>query len=152
MAEVEAAVGSIAAAAGGSIGGSGPRSFVSREPDASLAFLTAALAEVHRDGASVVIVRTRQEFIRWLREPRSRVEWLQVEGLLGDQEVWAIAAQGTAAPALDVILADPAAEFSSLYRLVDVRVVREVRVTRPAAPGFMKALRLAAALQLRVRL
>jgi hypothetical protein len=51
-----------------------------------------------------------------------------------------------------VILADPAAEFARLYRLADVRIVREVRVTIPAAPGFMKALRLAAALQLRVRL
>jgi hypothetical protein len=63
-----------------------------------------------------------------------------------------MAAQGAATPALDVILTDPATEFSGLYRLVDVRIVREVRVTMPAIPGFMKALRLAAALQLRVRL
>lgn len=123
-----------------------------QEPDASLAFLTAAAAEGHRDGPCVVIVRTREEFVRWLRAPASGVEWLQVEGLLGDQEVWAMAAQGAATPALDVILGDPAAEFSALYRLVDVRIVREVRVTIPAIPGFLKALRLAAALQLRVRL
>lgn len=90
--------------------------------------------------------------MRWLREPAVGVEWLQVEGLLADQDVWATAAQGAATPALDVILTDPAAEFSGLYRLVDVRMVRGVRVTIPAAPGFMKALRLAAALQLPVRL
>ena len=125
---------------------------MSQEPDASLAFLTAALAEGHRGGSCVVFVRTREEFVRWLREPAPSVEWLQVEGLLGDQEVWATAAQGAATPALDVVLTDPVTEFSGLYRLVDVRIVREVRVTIPAAPGFLKALRLAAALQLPVRL
>ncbi|HSI15810.1 MAG TPA: hypothetical protein VK961_27430 [Chthoniobacter sp.] len=125
---------------------------MSQEPDASLEFLAAAQAEGHRDGACVVIVRTREEFAHWLRTPAPGVGWLQVEGLLGDQEVWAMAAQGAATPALDVILSDPAADFSGLYRLVDVRIVREVRVTMPAAPGFMKALRLAAALQLPVLL
>jgi hypothetical protein len=125
---------------------------VPQELDASLAFLTAAQAEGQRDGPYVVIVRTPEEFSRWLRAPLPGAEWLQVEGLIADQEVWAMAAQGAATPALDVILTDPATEFSSLYRLVDVRIVREVRVTIPAAPGFMKALRLAAALQLRVRL
>lgn len=41
------------------------------------------------------------------------------------------------------MLRDPAVEFSALYRLVDVRIVRAVRVTIPARPGFLKALRLA---------
>ena len=48
-----------------------------------LAFLPAALAEEYRDGPFVVIVRTREEFSRWLRDPTPGVEWLQVEGLLG---------------------------------------------------------------------
>jgi hypothetical protein len=125
---------------------------VSQEPGASLAFLTAAAAEGYRGGSYVVIVRTREEFARWLREPASGVEWLQVEGLLQDQAAWTIAAQGTSKLPLDVILTDPATEFSGLYRLVDTRVVRSVRVTMPAASGFMKALRLAASLQLPVRL
>lgn len=120
--------------------------------DASLAFLTATAAEGHRDGSCVVIVRTREEFVRWLRAPLPGVEWLQVEGLLGDAEGWAVAAQGTSELPLDVMVADPAKEFSALYRLVDVRIVRPVRVTIPAMPGFMKALRLAASLQLPVRL
>ena len=90
--------------------------------------------------------------MRWLRAPAPRVEWLQVEGLLANQEVWATAAQGTSALPLDVILTDPATEFSLLYRLVDARIVRGVRVTMTTAPGFMKALRLAASLQLPVRL
>lgn len=99
-----------------------------------------------------MIVRTREEFVRWLHEPAPGVEWLQVEGLLPDQEAWAMAAQGTSKLPLDVILTDPATEFSGLYRLVDARIVRNVRVTMPAAPGFLKALRLAASLQLPVRL
>ena len=125
---------------------------MSQEPDASLAFLTAEAAESRGAGSCVVIVRTQDEFVRWLREPARGVEWLQVEGLLGDQEVWAMAAQGASKLPLDVILADPAEEYSLLYRLVDVRIVRSVRVTMPAVPGFMKALRLAASLQLPVRL
>ncbi len=125
---------------------------MSQEPDAALAFLTAAGEEGHGDGATAAIVRTREEFVRWLRDPAPGVEWLQVEGLLGDQEVWAVAAQGRSTLPLDVILTDPATEFSSLYRLVDARIVRGIRVTMPARPGFMKALRLAASLQLPVRL
>jgi hypothetical protein len=125
---------------------------VSQEADASLAFLTAAAAEGYHGGSCVVVVRTREEFARWLREPAPGVEWLQVEGLIQDQGAWAMAAQGTSRLPLDVILTDPATEFSGLYRLVDARIVRSVRVTMPARPGFMKALRLAASLQLPVRL
>jgi hypothetical protein len=80
------------------------------------------------------------------------VDWLQVEGLLGDADAWALAAQGSVAIPLDVVMSQPAEEFSLLYRLVDVRMVRDVRVTIPVAPGFLKAIRLAASLQLSVRL
>src|SRR5678815_3064337 len=129
MAEVEAVAGSMAAVrAVGSIAGSALH-FMAQEPDAPLAFLTAAEEEGHRDASSVVIVRTREDFVRWLRDPARDVDWLQVEGLLGDQEVWAMAAQGMSTIPLDVILTNPAGEFSSLYRLVDVRIVRGVRVT-----------------------
>lgn len=125
---------------------------MSEEPNAPLWFVAASAPEQQRDGRFVVIVRTREEFVRWLNAPVPDVEWLQIERLLDVPEVWAIAAQGTIPIPLDVVLRDPAQEFSSLYRLADVRLVRDVRVTIPAAPGFMKALRLAASLQLRVRL
>jgi hypothetical protein len=72
--------------------------------------------------------------------------------MLGDADAWALAAQGAKPIPLDVIIEHPAEEFSLLYRLVDVRLVRAVRVTMPAAPGFLKAVRLAASLQLPVRL
>ena len=122
------------------------------EPVSSIAILTASLAEEFSDGSFIVIVQTSGEFSRWLRDPLPGAEGLQVEGLIGDPEVWALAAQGTVPIPLDVVLNDPASDFSALYRLVDVRIVRQVRVTIPARPGFFKALRLAASLQLPVRL
>ncbi len=122
------------------------------EPVSSIAILTASLAEEFSDGSFIVIVQTSGEFSRWLRDPLPGAEGLQVEGLIGDPEVWALAAQGTVPIPLDVVLDDPASEFSALYRLVDVRIVRPVRVTIPVRPGFFKALCLAASLQLPVRL
>jgi len=98
----------------------------------------------------VPIIQCRDEFLHWLRDPAAGAEWLQIEGLLGDQDVWASAAQ--AGLPLDVLMSDPASEFAMLYRLVDVRIVRDVRVTIPVLPGLIKAVRLAASLQLPVRL
>jgi hypothetical protein len=98
------------------------------------------------------MVGTPEEFHRWLREPSPDLQWLQVEGLLADTDAWAAAAQGRPEVPLDAVLSEPGVEFASLYRLVDVRMAREVRVTMPVAPGFLKALRLAASLGLPVRL
>jgi hypothetical protein len=123
------------------------------ESHTPLVFLTAPAAEASPcNSAHVVVIRTQEEFARWLSAPAPGVEWLQVEGLLGDADAWALAAQGAVAIPLDVMMARPAEEFSLLYRLVDVSMVRDVRVTIPVAPGFLKAIRLAAALQLPVRL
>ena len=119
---------------------------------AALAFLTSELAEQQGDGLCVAIVRTREEFTRCLRAPSPGIEWLQVEGLINDPESWALAAQGSIDIPVDLILDDPATEFSSLYRLVDVSNVRAVSVTIPAKPGMMKSLRLAASLHLHIRL
>jgi hypothetical protein len=71
--------------------------------------------------------------------------------MLGDQEAWTEAAHHDCNIPFDVVLSDPALEFSDLYRLVDVYAVRAIRVTIPAAPGLTKAIRLAAALRLPVR-
>jgi hypothetical protein len=125
---------------------------MSEESPPPLALVAASAAEELPGDSFAVIVRTREEFIRWLGDPPAGVEWLQVEGLLDDPDVWAIAAQGASCLPLDVVLWRPAEEFSHLYRLTDVRNVRDVRVTMPASPGFMKALRLAASLGLSVRL
>ena len=118
----------------------------------SIAYLSAELAEAYSDGPCVAVVREAEEFARCLRAPAPGIEWLQVENLLGKPEVWALAAQGDVPIPLDVILNDPATEFSALYQLADVRLARSVQVTIPAKPGLMKALRMAASLQLPVRL
>lgn len=118
----------------------------------SIAYLPADLTEDYCDGPSVAVVRDLNTFASCLRAPALGVEWLQVEGLIGDPTAWALAAQGTVPIPLDVILEEPATEFSALYRLADVRLVRAVQVTLPAKPGLLKALRLGASLQLRVRL
>lgn len=118
--------------------------------DQPLLFLPAEIADA-QEMAFVVIIRTREQFLHWLRESASGLQWLQVEGLLGDPEPWAAAAQGDGDVSLDVVLADPQAEFAQLYRLVDVRATRDVRVTIPATPGFLKAVRLAASLGLPIR-
>jgi hypothetical protein len=124
---------------------------VPQEVHQSVKFLPTSPAEGEGDRPFVAVVRSRDELCRWLSEPLPGLEWIQVEGLLGDPEAWASAAQGASQVPLDVLLSDPATEFSDLYRLVDVCAVREVRVSMPAAPGFLKAVRLAASLRLPVR-
>ena len=116
-----------------------------------LRILPSALAESQGGAFFVAIVRNREEFLRWLRHPLPGLRWLQVEGMLVEPEAWAEAAHDDSPIALDVILADPASEFSDLYRLVDASAVRGIRVTIPAAPGLAKAIRLAAALRFPVR-
>jgi hypothetical protein len=125
---------------------------MSRNSAAPVTYLAAASAKSHRGGAFVVIVRSKEELLRWSRRPERGVQWLQVEGLLRDADTWAMAAQYGSDLPLDVILTDPAREFSDLYRLADARIVRDVRVTMHVRPGFTKALRLATSLQLPVRL
>jgi hypothetical protein len=123
-----------------------------QELDNSLAFLPAALAASEGCRPFVRIVRSRDELDRGLRDLAPGLKWLQVEGLLGDSDAWALAAQGTSDVPLDVMLAVPGSEFANLYRLVEVRSVREVRVSLPASPGFLKAVRLAASLGFPIRL
>lgn len=53
---------------------------------------------------------------------------------------------------LDVVLVDPAAEFPMQYRLSELLARRPVRVSIPVQPGFSKAIRLAAALHLPIKL
>jgi hypothetical protein len=102
--------------------------------------------------AFVVVVRDPQQMDVWLRHRSPALQWIQVEGLLKDPEVWALVAEDPGDVPLDVVLIDPGKEFADLYRLVDVRSGRDVRVSMPARPGFLKAVRLAGSLGLPVRL
>jgi hypothetical protein len=104
------------------------------------------------DGPFVAVVRDRHQMSVWLRDRSPALQWIEVEGLLHDSEAWTLAAEDTGEVPLDVVLVEPAREFSDLYRLVDVRAGRDVRVTIPVKRGFLKAVRLAASLGLPVRL
>jgi len=122
------------------------------EPGWPILFLPSGLASGHSNGAFVAIVRSRAELSRWLINPPAGLQWLQVEELLEDQDAWIPAAQSTSNVPLDVVISSPGSQFSDLYRLVDVLAVRDVRVSMPASPGFLKALKVAVALRLPVRL
>ena len=89
---------------------------------------------------------------RWLHDCSPALQWIQVDGLLSDPDAWALAAQGGGDIPVDVVISAPGSEFADLYRLVDVLAVRDVRVSMPATPRFLKAVRLAASLGLPVRL
>ncbi len=117
----------------------------------TLKFLPTALAEEQGDRLFVALARSRDELSRWLRGAPLGLQWIQIEGLISDPYAWAQAASGTSRIPLDVVLSDPASEFSDLYRLVDVYAKHDIRVTMPAAPGFLKAIKLAASLRLPVR-
>jgi hypothetical protein len=122
------------------------------EPDWPILFLPSDSASGHSGSPFVAIVRSRAELSRWLINPPAGLQWLQVEELLEDQDAWIPAAQSTSNVPLDVVISSPGSQFSDLYRLVDVFGVRDVRVSMPASPGFLKALKVAVALRLPVRL
>lgn len=102
-------------------------------------------------GPFIAVIRIGDELRQWLADRDPGLLWLQVEGLLGDEETWAAAAEGGDGIPLDVVVTDPAAEFSQLYHLVAARAARGVRVTMPVAAGLARAVRVAAALGLPVR-
>jgi hypothetical protein len=124
---------------------------VPQEAYQPLRSLPTALLAGQGDRPFVAIARGRDELSRWLGEPLRGLRWIQVEGLLDDPDAWALAASGASGVPLDGVLSNAASEFSDLYRLVDVCAVRDVRVSMPAAPGFLKAVKLAASLRLPVR-
>ncbi len=117
-----------------------------------LRILPSSLAEKAGDLPFAVVVRNREELSRWLAESLPGLEWLQVEGLSGDADAWTEVARSDSDVPLDVVLADPASEFADLYRLVDACGVHDFRVTIPAAPGLLKAVKLAGALRFPVRI
>jgi hypothetical protein len=122
------------------------------EPDWPILFLPSDAASSHNGSPFVAIVRSRVELSQWLSNPPAGLQWLQVEELIDDRDAWIPAAQSTSNVPLDVFLTSPGSQFSDLYNLVEVLAVRDVRVSMPASPGFLKALKVAVALRLPVRL
>lgn len=105
------------------------------------------------DEPFVVIARTREELEKWMGgDVLGALQWIQVEGLLSDADTWVSAVQQKSHVPLDVIVSDPGKEFSHIYRLVDLRIARDVRVSIPTTPGFMKAVKLACSIHVPVQL
>lgn len=118
--------------------------------DQGLNFLPASLVD-GTESSPFVAVATSAGEIETLQASRSpSLQWVQVLGLLGNPQVWQALARSRDAVPLDVVV--PTASFSDLYRLVDVRNGRDVRVTVPVEPGLSKAVRLAASLGFPIRL
>src|ERR1700741_4373669 len=128
--------------------GSG-RVSVPLEPDWPILFLPSDSASGH---PFVAIVKSRAELSRWLINPPAGLQWLQVEELIEDRDAWIPATQSESNVSLDVFITNPGSQFSDLYNLVDVLAVRDVRVSMPASSGFLRALKVAVALRLPVRL
>jgi hypothetical protein len=82
----------------------------------------------------------------------SGLQWFQIEGLIQDADFWAQVSQSSSTIPLDIVLSDPARDFAALYRLVEIRSTRPVRVTLPAVPGLSKAVRLSVSLGLPMRI
>ena len=103
------------------------------------------------NGPFVVIVRSGTNWA-WLHERPSALQWLPSRGSPGRSGgVGVRSSGGRRRSSRCRPLLRQEAKFS-FYRLVDVRAVRDVRVSMPARPGFLKAVRLAASLGLPVRL
>jgi hypothetical protein len=118
----------------------------------ALSFLPAETAGRRDGGPFVAVARDLANFTRRLLDAPPELQWIQVDNLLGEPDAWTTAARAPGDVSLDVVMTDPGAEFPWLYRLVDVAKVRDLRVTIPVRGGFLKALRLAAAIRLPVRL
>jgi len=131
---------------------SSSRDSVSPGNDQPILFVPSDLVMEQGGRPFVVIVKTRKELSQWLSHPPAGLQWLQVHDLLGDPDAWVPASKSASNVPLDVFVATPGSQFSDLYRMVDVCAVRDVRVSMPTSPGFLRALKLAVALRLPVRL
>jgi hypothetical protein len=100
----------------------------------------------------VACASTAADLLTLLDAPAPALEWIEVHGLLEDLELWRAVAQKSDGIALDVIMQNPAAEFSRLYRLVDASHSRSIGISIPVRTGFLKALKLAVSIGLPVRL
>ncbi|PTY04103.1 hypothetical protein DB346_04740 [Verrucomicrobia bacterium LW23] len=118
----------------------------------TLALVPAASLSGQEDWPHAAVVSRAEEMEGVLTSQAPALQWVEVEGLIGDPSVWARAAQGRDELAFDVVVLNPAVEYSAIYRLVDVHAVRRVRITMPASAGFSKAVRLAGSLGLPVRI
>jgi hypothetical protein len=81
--------------------------------------------------------------------PEAEIVCVQLDPLPGDGD--ALAAWGAGIP-VQLVMADPAVEFPTLYRYARLIDTHPLRVVMPARPGFSRAVKAATALQMAVKL
>ena len=84
-------------------------------PDRPILFLPADTAAEQGGYPFVVVVKSREELSQWLGNPPTGLQWVEVNGLLGDADAWESATQSGLNVPLDVFLANPGSQFSDLY-------------------------------------
>ena len=120
----------------------------------ALPFLPSTIAKEEEQGreAYVVVIDNVPDFLWWIQNPEPKVQWLEVQDLIGVAEIWRNAAGKETDVAIDLIIEKPEKEAAYLSRLVEVSNVRDIRVSIKTRPGFLKALKMATSLGLPVRL
>jgi hypothetical protein len=110
----------------------------------------AGLVERYRNEEIVVRIRHPREIEARLSElDTGKIRYIQLAGWTPHEEVfnnWAIPAP------VDLVLADPGESRSFLYRYAALPTRNPLRVTVPVVPGFRKTARLAASLNMAVKL
>jgi hypothetical protein len=99
-----------------------------------------------------VIVRSRSPagvVMACRRVPDAEVVCVHLDPLPGDVD--SLAAWGAGIP-VQLVMADPAVEFPTLYRYARLIDKHPVRVVMPARPGFSRAVKAATSLQMAVKL
>jgi hypothetical protein len=81
--------------------------------------------------------------------PDAEIVCVQLDQLPGDVD--ALAAWGAGIP-VQLVMADPAVEFPTLYRYARLIDTHPIRVVMPARPGFSRAVKAATSLQMAVKL
>jgi hypothetical protein len=109
-----------------------------------------SLLEAYRGRKLIVRARESSELVESLAEDDLE-DLLYVRLLSLDADVDALANWGFAAP-VEVALDRPATDYPKLYRRAKLLDKHPVRISMPVAPGFSKAVKVAAALNFAIRL
>ena len=112
--------------------------------------IPAQLVEAYRGRKVIVRSDDAAELVRRISpEDIEHVEYVQLLSLAGDVDV--LTQWGESIP-VDIIMRDPANEFTLLYNFSKVLDKHPARVSISVRPGFIKAVKLALALQFSVKL
>ena len=108
------------------------------------------LVEAFRGQKVIVRSHDPSELLRALPNG-ALADLVAVQLLRLDSDAEALSSWGHGVP-VELVMADPAAEFAKLYRHAKLLDKHPMRVSLPVVPGFAKAVRVAVALQFAVKL